>query len=89
MLPSDWLIGVLIYLANSWTREGIGLFSHSTQRNLSLAMDFAIAQSIFPYVKDGIQAMDELRIGLKQILKSRFTYSAAFVDNLAQTTYNN
>lgn len=88
-LPPDWLEGVLVYLANSWTGEGEGLFDFSPWRNLTLAMDFAIAQSILPYGKDSIQASDDLRIGLKNILKGLFPHSAAFVDWLAGKAHDN
>ncbi len=83
-LPPDWLEEALIYLANSWTREGEGLYDRSPARNLSLAMDFAIAQSMLPYVKDRIQTIVDLQIGLKRILKDQFYHSIAFVDWLAQ-----
>lgn len=85
-LPTDWLEGSLIYLANSWTREGEGLFDHSTSRNLSMALDFAIAQSVLLYGKDHIQASKDLQIELKRILKGQFPYSTFFVDWLAGTS---
>jgi hypothetical protein len=70
---------VMIYLANSWSRLGNGLFHPSPARNLAIALDVAIAQILLPRAVDAIQGMETLRKQLGNAMKNRFPRSTAFV----------
>ena len=70
---------VMIYLANSWSRSGNGLFHPSPDRNLTIALDMAIAQILLPRAVDAIRNLETLRNRLKIILADQFLRSATFV----------
>lgn len=70
---------VVIYLANAWTYVGIGLFDSSLTRNLEIALDLAIAQSVLPRGLKAISHSNKLRMGLRSILNDRFDYSRKFL----------
>lgn len=74
---------VLIYLANSWSRSGVGLFHPSPDRNLAIALDLAIAQILLPRAADAIQNLATLRKRLEIIFEGQFLRLAAFVTALA------
>jgi hypothetical protein len=74
---------VMIYLANSWSRSGNGLFHPSPDRNLAIALDLAIAQILLPRAADAIRNLETLRNRLKIILAGQFLRSDAFVTALA------
>jgi hypothetical protein len=74
---------VMIYLANSWSRLGNGLFHASPDRNLTIALDLAIAQILLPRAADAIRNLGTLRNRLKICLGDRCFHSAAFVTSLA------
>jgi hypothetical protein len=74
---------VMIYLANSWSRLGNGLFHPSPARNLAIALDLAIAQILLPRAADAIQELVTLRNRLEIVLAVQFPRSAAFVTALA------
>ena len=74
---------VMIYLANSWSRLGNGLFHPSPDHNLEIALDLAIAQILLPRAVDAIRNLETLRNRLKIILSGQFLRSAAFVTALA------
>lgn len=73
---------VMIYLANSWSRSGNGLFHSSPGRNLLIALDLAISQILLPRAVDAIRNLETLRNRLKIILAGQFLHSAAFVARL-------
>lgn len=74
---------IMIYLANSWSRLGNGLFHSSPTRNLAIALDHAIAQILLPRAVEVIQDMDQLREQLIQTMTYRFPHSTAFVTDHA------
>lgn len=74
---------VMIYLANSWSKSGNGLFHPLPDCNLAMALDLAIAQILLPRAVDAIQNLETLRSHLKMILEGHFLRSAAFVTALA------
>ena len=74
---------IMIYLANSWSRSGDGLFHPLPDRNLAIALDLAIAQTLLPRAADAIRNLKSLRNRLRIILSGRFLRSAAFVTALA------
>jgi hypothetical protein len=75
---------VMIYLANSWSKQGHGLFDPLHSRNLAISLDLAIAQILLPHAADKINRLPSLRKHLERILSDRFPYSSAFL--LAQAT---
>ena len=74
---------IMIYLANSWSRSGDGLFHPLPDCNLAIALDLAIAQTLLPRAADAIRNLKSLRNRLRIILSGRFLRSAAFVTALA------
>jgi len=81
---SDSLIDeAMVYLANSWSSQGNGLFDPSTSRNLEIALDLAIAQTILPHTADAMQRNPVLREELLAVLSGQFPRSAAFISALA------
>lgn len=61
-LVLDWLeYETMVYLANSWTRQGNGFFTVSTPENPAIAFDLAISQIFLPGAADVIQRIDNLR----------------------------
>ncbi len=74
---------IMIYLANSWSRLGNGLFHPSAARNLAIALDLAISQILFPRVVDTLHGVGRLHEQLLEILKYQFPRSTEFVSELA------
>ena len=73
----------MIYLANSWSRLGNGLFDPSTSHNLRIALDLAIAQILLPRAVEAIRSMAVLPEQLQALLAGKYPRSAAFVSSLA------
>ena len=69
---------VMIYLANSWSRLGDGLFHPSPDRNLAIALDMAIKQILLPRALDAIRNRETLRESLITILANGYPRSTAF-----------
>jgi hypothetical protein len=69
---------VMIYLANSWSRLGNGLFHPSPDRNLAIALDMAITQILLPRAVDAIRSKEMLRDRLICILDDKYPRSAGF-----------
>lgn len=74
---------VMIYLANSWSRLGNGLFHPLPGRNLAIALDLAISQIVLPRAADEIGCRETLRKRLETVLTDLFPRSAAFTMALA------
>ena len=72
----------MIYLANSWSRRGAGLFAPSPTANLEIALDLSIAQSILPHAQTAIQPSPALGEELRAMLNGRFPRSAAVLQSL-------
>lgn len=69
---------VMIYLANSWSRLGNGLFHPSPDRNLAIALDMAITQILLPRAIDAIRSKEMLRDRLICILADKYPRSTGF-----------
>jgi hypothetical protein len=69
---------VMIYLANSWSRLGNGLFHPSPDLNLAFALDLAISQILLPRAVDAIRSKEMLRDRLVSILADKYPRSASF-----------
>ena len=73
----------MLYLANSWSRLGHGLFDPSNSRNLEIALDLAMAQILLPHVEDRMRENSALRAHLLAALTGQFPRSAGFVSAIA------
>lgn len=56
--------GSLIYLANSWSLDGAGLFSEDPRVQLVTAIDLAVAQNALPALAGPLRASNGLRTAL-------------------------
>ncbi|HLA99279.1 MAG TPA: hypothetical protein VJL34_12560 [Anaerolineales bacterium] len=81
-LPPAAIREALVYLANAWTRRGSSLFDPSPLKNLSIALDLAIAQTILPHVVERIGSSRVTFDGLQNALDVKFPRSAAFLEKL-------
>ncbi|HLE52902.1 MAG TPA: hypothetical protein VI755_12620 [Anaerolineales bacterium] len=81
---SHWLIDeAMLYLANSWSRLGNGLFDPSNARNLEIALDHAIAQILLPQAGDRMRDNATLREQLLGIASVQFPHSIAYIAAMA------
>lgn len=80
-LPPDLMREALVYLANAWTRQGNGLFDPAPLRNLAIALDQAIAQTILPRVVERIASSRVIFEGLRDALNGLFPRSACFLES--------
>ncbi len=79
-----WLIDeAMLYLANSWSRLGNGLFNPSPMDNLMIALDLAMTQILLPHTVDRMRENEALRERLLVTLSGQFPRSAAFVSAMA------
>jgi hypothetical protein len=69
---------IMIYLANSWSRLGDGLFHPSPARNLAIALDLAITQIMLPRAINAIRSRETLRDRLIYILADKYPRSTRF-----------
>lgn len=72
---------ILIYLANAWSKEGVGLFNQVTPNNLATALDLAIVQTLLPRVGAAIRDSPTLRRRLQEVL-SEFPNSVKVLESL-------
>ncbi len=81
--PHEVVDELVIYLANAWSGTGIGLFSRSTDRNLAIALDLAIAQTILSRVEEMVRRSAVLWARLRSVLNNdSFPRSAAFLEGM-------
>lgn len=73
-------IETIIYLANAWDRQGIGLFSEHSATNSSIALDFALAQTLFPRVKRELRESPELLADLARLADDRLPCSSSWLE---------
>ncbi len=80
-LPKSAVGEAIVYLANAWSSDGIGLFAEATPDNLVIAADFAIAQTLLPPLAHVIRDSTTLYHQLREALSS-FPHSIAFLEAL-------
>ncbi|OJX40273.1 MAG: hypothetical protein BGO78_14995 [Chloroflexi bacterium 44-23] len=78
----NFLTEGMIYLANSWSQTGNGLFSKDPRENLQFALDLAIIQSLFLPCTDKISQSKNLQDNLHKILGNKFPNAAAYLHQL-------
>lgn len=69
----------IIYLANAWDRQGRGLFSERSASNSSIALDFALAQILFPRVKRELRETPQLIAELASLAGDRLPCSSSWL----------
>jgi len=81
----NFLIEGMIYLANSWSYTGNGLFSKNPGENLQFALDLAITQSLFLPCTEEISKSKKLQDLLNNILGNKYSNAAAYLHQLNLT----
>lgn len=72
----------IVYIANSWSSKGTGLFCRETTANLNAALDQAITQTILLPFGDRLASSAALRKDLLSVFREQFPRSSAFVGRL-------
>lgn len=72
----------IIYLANSWSYTGRGLFSGNRRKNLQIALDLAITQSLLLPCSEKISQSKNLQIKLHKVLGEQFPNASAYINQL-------
>ena len=80
-LPSSVRGEFLIYLANAWSKEGIGLFDQLTLNNYVIALDLAMVQILLPRIDATVRDSSTLRGRLRDAM-SQFPRSVDFLETL-------
>lgn len=80
--PDAVISEAMIYLANAWSSEDGGLFDQAVSRNLAIALDLVMAQTLLPRVSEAIRHSTALQRQLKGALNGQFSRSAAFLESL-------
>ena len=70
--------GAMIYVANAWSVDGLGLFDRAPGRNLAIALDFALTQSLLLPAGEAIHGSPALHARLTGAISMKFPRSAAF-----------
>jgi len=79
---SNMLLDGMIYLSNSWSQMGSGLFDENPQNNLQVALDLAITQSLlFPY-REKIADSNNLHGKLQRVLGNQYPLASSFLSQL-------
>jgi energy-coupling factor transporter ATP-binding protein EcfA2 len=77
---------VILYLANSWSAQGNGLFDPSMPRNLAIAFDLALAQLVLPRSLKVIRSSETMQEELHSTLDGQLPRSSAFLKRQCQDT---
>lgn len=73
----------MLYLANSWSRLGNGLFDPSNAHNLEIALDLAMAQILLSHAGDRVRDDATLREKLLAVVSAQFPHSTAYIADMA------
>jgi len=84
-LPDCAMGGAMIYVANAWSAVGQGLFDPTPGRNLAIALDFALTQSLLLPAGEAIHGSPALHARLTGAISMKFPRSAAFLGALRPT----
>lgn len=80
---SSMLLEGMIYLSNSWSQMGSGLFNENAQKNLQIAMDLAITQSLLLPNSERITNSNNLRYKLQSIVGNQYPLAVNLLSQLA------
>jgi hypothetical protein len=78
-LPASVFGEALVFVANSFTEGGSGVFETGARDNTLVALDAAFAASLLPRIERPLLHSRPLRRRLSSILASDFPTSAAFL----------
>lgn len=82
-LPQTSISEAMTYIANSWSRNGQGLFNPSVQLNLKIALDLAISQMLLPHAAERIRSSVRLAGRLSDFFDVDYPRSAMALHRLA------
>ncbi len=80
--PRDSILEGIIYLANSWSATGEGLFDRDSRINLHYALDLAISQSLILPFREQIAKSDTLQKRLYKFINSEFPQTWTFLSQI-------
>jgi hypothetical protein len=83
-LPLPIMDEMMIYLANSWSYGGTGLFDPQKQCNAMIALDLAIAQTLLPHFGEALSQSAALIERWGELLNGQFPRSEAFLTSLGR-----
>jgi len=81
-MPQPIMDEMMIYLANSWSLAGAGLFDVQIERNATIALDLAIAQTLLPHLGEALSQSEALVERLGELLCGQFPHSEAFLKSV-------
>jgi len=81
-LPQPVMDDMMMYLANSWSHTGAGLFDPQRRRNAMIALDLAIAQTLLPHLGEALSQSAALVERLGELLCGQFPHSEAFLKSV-------
>jgi hypothetical protein len=84
-LPQAVMDDMMIYLANSWSQAGIGLFDLQNNRNVTFALDLVIAQTLLPHLAEALSQSMTLIERVGELLNGQFPRSEVFLTSLGRT----
>jgi hypothetical protein len=76
------LVEGIVYLANSWSYTGQGLFDGDPRMNLQIAMDLAITQSLLLPCSEKIAQSESLQVKLHKVLGNYFPQARDYINQL-------
>ena len=79
LLPNSIFHSAMVYVANSWSLSGKGLFSQDIPTNLDKALDYAITQTLLLPIEDKLMDSNVLRKKLLSVFRDRFPHSSDLV----------
>lgn len=79
-VPREAVNQAIIFLANAWTQEGEGLFAPTTETNLNMALDIALAQYVLPWVVTADCVNSRLLDQLNPVLVNHFDQATHFLE---------
>lgn len=78
-LSNQVIEDAIVYLANSWSWLGNGLFNPEISKNLAIALDLVISQILLPRAVEKINRLSILREQLLSVFDGQFPRSYAFI----------
>ena len=83
-LPQPIMDEMMIYLANSWSQAGVGLFDLQNKRNVMFALDLVIAQTLLPHLGEALSQSATLIERVGELFNGQFPRSEAFLTSLGR-----
>lgn len=74
---------IVVYLANSWSKSGNGLFTPLFQANFNLAFDLALMQYVLPWILTSFNDPHQILHDLGRLSADQFPKTSAFISGLS------